>query len=69
MSDGTCKTCAFCVTDRQGHEIQKQMLCFRNPPTAFPIPQQGGIAIMALRPPVSDDGWCGEWEDKISETE
>ena len=59
MSEFTCKNCVYCVEARQGHEIQKQYLCYRNPPTSHPIPTQGGIAVMSVRPVVTDTDWCG----------
>lgn len=58
-----CTECIHCVVARQGHEIQKQYLCFRNPPAPFPAQVQGGVAIMSIRPVVTEADWCGEYDD------
>jgi hypothetical protein len=57
----TCETCIFKSEVRQGHEIAKQTVCRRYPPTVYPIPQQGGIGIITLNPVVQPDSICGEY--------
>lgn len=62
----TCSTCRYCVEARQGHEINKQYLCYKNPPSPFPVPMQGGVAVMAIRPVVTEHDWCGRYVMKLT---
>lgn len=59
MQINKCESCIYRVESRQGHEIQKQSLCYKNPPTPYPAQVQGGVVIMAVRPVVGLDDWCG----------
>ncbi len=61
MLDKKCENCIYRSEMRQAHEIQKQSLCTRFPPSGFPMQVQGGMAIMSIRPPVNLDDTCGEF--------
>ena len=60
----TCKECVFSDEIKDPNQIGKAILqCRRFPPTAFPVPQPGGVAIMTIRPVVQPGVWCGEFDD------
>lgn len=65
----SCKDCVYATEVRQGHEISKNLVCRRFPPTGHLVPQAGGVGIMAINPPVAPDGWCGEFATSLDELE
>lgn len=58
--------CGDCVHCQPGPRTQEDILsraCYRNPPTAFGVLTQQGIAVMSVRPEIRIDTFaCGEFE-------
>jgi hypothetical protein len=61
----TGPTCGECAHARIfGDELGKR-LCARFPPAVFPLPAQGGVAAITMRPQVNTiDHACGEFRAK-----
>lgn len=54
-----CEKCTF--SHREGTQLQ----CRRIPPTAFAMPGNGGVIVIAAHPPVKPDGLCGEFKKNL----
>jgi len=67
MNGKTCGNCLFSKAEGP------QLFCFRYPPKPFPGQKRNTLSpsgfdqiIIALRPPISPEQICGEWEESIS---
>ena len=58
-----CKYCKFFKEGELSNDLRKQTICVRFPPQSFPIPAQGGIAVMTAWPNVNEDNECGEFKE------
>ena len=62
----TQPVCGDCIHCQPGPRTQEDILsrvCYRNPPTAFGVLTQQGIAVMSVRPEIRIDTFaCGEYE-------
>lgn len=58
--------CGDCIHCQPGPDTKNDVMsrvCYRNPPTAFGVLTQGGIAVMSVRPQIRVDTFaCGEYE-------
>jgi hypothetical protein len=60
----SCLVCEFCfegMTDP--NTLQKQSICRRYPPVSYPIPAQGGVAMITTFPNVTKDMICFEFKE------
>jgi hypothetical protein len=66
----TCKNCRHSRDNREDL-LGRTLMCFRNPPTVFPVVgANGGVGVMLLRPQVNDvDSACGEFSPKQETTQ
>lgn len=67
---GRCEDCRWSVANivtRQvpGHATS-DFSCNLKPPTAIPIPVQGGLGIMSVRPGVNRGDFCRDFEASLS---
>lgn len=57
-----------CETCRYAHKSDRQVgtyECRRHPPVMAPIPQGGSVGMLAMRPMVQGDNWCGEFLPRL----
>lgn len=57
-----CITCEFCsMGETDPNTLQKQAICRRYPPVGYPLPANGGVAVMTIFPPVTKEMICFEF--------
>jgi len=68
MTDTTCKNCVFAV---KANDTDTDAICYRNPPTPYPVQQQHPVTrdvvmtTASVRPTVNDGETCGEFVEVI----
>lgn len=68
LNEPTCGDCIHCQAGPDTQHDVLARLCYRNPPTAFGILTQQGVAVMSVRPQVRVDTLaCGEFEPEEDE--
>lgn len=58
-----CKDCVFGQRTFTTTTLQRIRICGRYPPN-IPMPGPGGQGVTFQQPYVSDEGWCGEFEQQ-----
>lgn len=57
-----CAECIFFLKQVDLSNVANtQGICRRYPPKAIPVPAQGGIGVMSVRPNVEAKDFCGEF--------
>lgn len=73
MEAETCGQCCFYMPNKNKHGSEG--LCWRFPPTVFPLPVQGVVGAaprmmnIVMRPTVCENHFCGEMMPKVDVTQ
>lgn len=67
-SCANCKYLRELPADPNNIGAPRQLICKNSPPSPVLVPirmpnGQLGTQLTAAYPPVSDDGWCGQWSE------